>query len=560
MSSIAIGTCQAGNVVLPKFARDTHMHVMGSSGAGKSYFLEHMLRRDILNSEAGVLLIDPHGELYDNLLDWMVTSDIRTNQLHLLDLTDTEYSIGFNPLVSTDRDVSRRVADMVVAFERVWGNETSETPRLRKCLRMTLYPLAVHNLSLLDANIFTSTQHKALRKKLVGQLPSKAFQDEWAEFDTYSDKEFREYFESTRTRIFEFVTAPAIRPIIGQSENVLDFKKCMDEGHVVLVKLGENRRVHSSEAHVLGALLTSELFAAAKQRDVGAAKYKPFYAYIDECADYLNEDIARSLDETRKFGLHFILSHQRLGQLLRVSPEVYDAVMLNAQTKVVFNIDDDETAETLCKQLFRADIDLEIPKEILNKPVAVGQEIITLFSSSKTEAESKSSGTSSMYGTGASVGESVFSPIEGSNLGTTESTGASSVSVSGQSNARASATGQTRGESETLRTIYEVMPTAVYSLDEMLHLGIVSIRSLPPRAAIIKLRGMKAVRMTTIDIRNRKPIEAQVLHFVRQVQKNSVFSMPQRDAEAHILARSQRLISSTGRVIDDSYDPDSFMD
>ena len=536
------------------------MHVIGSSGSGKSYFLEHMLRRDILNSEAGVFLIDPHGELYDNLLDWMVTSDIRTNQLHLLDLSDTEHSIGFNPLVSTDREVSRRVADMVVAFERVWGNATSETPRLRKCLRMTLYPLAVHNLSLLDANIFTSTQHKALRQKLVGLLPSKAYQDEWAEFDTYSDREFREYFESTRTRIFEFVTAPSIRPIIGQTENVLDFKECMERGHVVLVKLSESKGVHKNEAQMLGALLTSDLFAAAKQRDVETAKYRPFYAYIDECADYLNEDIAKSLDETRKFGVHFILSHQRLGHLLRVSPEVYDAVMLNAQTKVVFNIDDDETAETLCKQLFRADIDLEVPKEILNKPVAIGQEIITLFSSTETEAESESFATSNVSGTGASAGESVFLPFEGSNLGTTESTGTSSVSVSGQSNSRASATGKTRGKSETLKTIYEVMPTAVYSLDEMLHLGIVSIRTLPRQHAIIKLRGMKAVRMKTVDVRSRKPIDAQVLNFVREAQKTSVFSMPQRDAEAHILARSQRLFSSTGRVIDDSYDPDSFMD
>ena len=44
--------------------RKIHMHVIGSSGSGKSRLLEWMMRGDLKNRQ-GFCLIDPHGELYD---------------------------------------------------------------------------------------------------------------------------------------------------------------------------------------------------------------------------------------------------------------------------------------------------------------------------------------------------------------------------------------------------------------------------------------------------------------------------------------------------------------
>ena len=40
--------------------RKTHMHVIGSSGSGKSEFLEWMIRGDLRNRQ-GFCLLDPHG-------------------------------------------------------------------------------------------------------------------------------------------------------------------------------------------------------------------------------------------------------------------------------------------------------------------------------------------------------------------------------------------------------------------------------------------------------------------------------------------------------------------
>lgn len=562
MGSSVIGKRDGLPVVLPKSHRETHMHVIGASGSGKSYFLEHLIRRDIVAGR-GVCVIDPHGELYDNLVNWMVRKDIRVHQLHLINLSDSDSAVGFNPLCLTDRNPMRRASDMIAAFERVWGQDMSETPRLSKCLRMTLYPLAVHNLSLLEANAFTAYTNKHVRDPLLMGLPNtpegEAVRQEWFEFEEYDAKDFRNYFESTRTRIFEFTSAPSIAPIIGQTENVLDFRHCMDNGHVVLVNLKTEKAVHEKEAQVFGALVAAEMFAAAKQRDVQAAKYRPFYAYIDECADYLNSDIARSLDQTRKFGLHYILSHQRLGQLRDAGAGIHDAVTVNAQTKVVFRLGDEETSEFFAKQLFRSSFDLEMPKESMNKPVAVGQELIELYSEAESSAVAETTMSSSGAGESSSSGESVFVPLDLSERGMTESAGLGTSSFSGSASGSSQSQSHVHGRHQSLRTIYEIMPTALYSIDEQVHLAMVAIQDLPPRNAIVKLSGMRPVRMGTIDVTQSEALSVQLDMFKRFAHERSYYSLPVERVKEKIRERRELIFEDSAIEYDTDYDPDNFV-
>ena len=521
MSSIVIGTSDQERIVYDRSSRETHTHVIGVSGTGKSYFLESMIRSDIAKG-AGVCFIDPHGETAKNILSWLATSGIRHNQVHYLCPGEGDFSVGFNPLALPEASTSRRVSDMVTACERVWGgNSTVETPRLRKCLRATLFALAHHRLSLLEADMFTSVRHRDRRDTLVSQLPPGGIADEWAEFAAYSDREFREYFESTRSRLFEFATSPAIQPIIGQTEDVLDFSVCMERGDIVIVNLAESGTFTKREGQLLGAMITADLYSTARQRDVAKAKRQPFYCYIDECADYLNEDIAKSLDETRKYGLHYILSHQRLNQLRSVSDDCYDAVMANAQTKIVFKVDDDDSAEILCRHMLRADFDLEKPKETLIRPVAVGQEIIELFSWGSFETDTETSSYGSQEGTGSGDSVSMFVPDEGEGAGQTEGTSQAVSSGTSSSESFGRSTTQSETRNQTLQTVYELMPTAVYSLDEIIHLGINLIRNMPMRHALLRMSNQRAIPITTLEVKNRRPLKAQLDRYVRKLHQRS---------------------------------------
>lgn len=543
MTSLAIGESGGQKLVFTKAERDTHLHVIGASGTGKSFFLESLLRKDI-SAGNGVCFIDPHGQTIKNVLEWMTATGMRARQVHLIQPGTGEHSVGFNPLCLPGSSASRRVGDMVNAFERVWGgNSTTDTPRLRKCLRATLYALAHHKMSLLEAGVFTGQIDLNLRDHLISQLPRNGFDEEWAELTAYPPKEFREYFESTRTRIFEFVTSPAIRPIIGQTKDVLDFSTCMEQGHVVLVNLAESGTFTKQEGQLLGAMITADLYSSARQRETEKAKHKPFYCYIDECSDYLNEDIAKSLDETRKFGLHFVLSHQRLQQLRDVSDNCFDAVMSNAQAKVVFRLGDEDSADIMCRHMLRSQFDLERPKESMNRPVATGQQVIDLYGSSTTEVRASATSESVATGEGESEGTSTFvpkgteQPDAGEVGGFTELGGESAYSVAGSSASLSQANSETISSSQSLATVYEVMPTQLYSLEEIIHLGINSIRQMPNRHALVKIGSQDTAQVKTLDVRNYAPLPLQLNRRIAALAEQSQFTRTTADVEDDIEAR-----------------------
>jgi len=103
------------------------------------------------------------------------------------------------------------------------------------------------------------------------------------------------------------------------------------------------------------------------------------------------------------------------------------------------------------------------------------------------------------------------------------------------------------------------MPTAVYSLEEIMHLGIVAIREMPGRTAIVKIGKEKPVRITTFDIQNRMPMQIQVDNFRNRLQDKSRFTHTQNQIERDISARCKQLFDSVD-IFDDTYDPTSFME
>jgi hypothetical protein len=108
-SAIVLGRNQHGGVVLlPQRPRLEHAHIIGTTGGGKSKFLEHCIRQDIANG-SGVLVVDPHGEhpgsLYRSLLVWLQEKGYAAKRsIHLIDPNAPSHTVGFNPLDRPDSE------------------------------------------------------------------------------------------------------------------------------------------------------------------------------------------------------------------------------------------------------------------------------------------------------------------------------------------------------------------------------------------------------------------------------------------------------------------------
>src|ERR1700753_2369568 len=88
------------SLMLPRTSRDKHLYVCGGTGTGKSKFLESLIRQDILSwrkSRCGLLVLDPHGSLYDSLLEWLAWHKIDRPVIPI-DLRQDDWVVSYNLL------------------------------------------------------------------------------------------------------------------------------------------------------------------------------------------------------------------------------------------------------------------------------------------------------------------------------------------------------------------------------------------------------------------------------------------------------------------------------
>ncbi len=105
-------------LILTREQRSRHLYVTGSTGSGKSKFLEYLIRQDIVNwreSECGLLLLDPHGAIYDGLMHWLArASFVRERPIIPIDLRRDDWVVAYNLLRTREQIAVSVVTDNLV--------------------------------------------------------------------------------------------------------------------------------------------------------------------------------------------------------------------------------------------------------------------------------------------------------------------------------------------------------------------------------------------------------------------------------------------------------------
>jgi len=156
-NDLNIGNVVGRNATLtfPRQSRDKHLYVCGGTGTGKSKFLEHLIRQDILNwrkSKCGLLVIDPHGSLYDSLMAWLSWINI-DRPVVPIDLRRDDWIIGYNLLRQRKTAATTVIVDNFVdAMSYVWGETgTDRTPLFARWATNVIRTLYEHGYTLVEA-------------------------------------------------------------------------------------------------------------------------------------------------------------------------------------------------------------------------------------------------------------------------------------------------------------------------------------------------------------------------------------------------------------------------
>jgi hypothetical protein len=535
VEKILLGKSRKGNpIYLPSKVRSTHMHVLGASGRGKSKFLEHLIREDIRQGN-GLCLIDPHGYLYEDLLRWIeVRGFLDRRKVILLEPTLEGWTFGFNPLdfgAANPDELSFAVDAMVKACAQVWGGEdTTQTPLLKRVLRSIFYALAAKHLTLLEALFLTNSDQAEARRYLTRDLQDYVFAEQWQMFNALAFREFEERFGSANNRLMEFLSGEIVRNVIGQTERVLDFRRAMDEGHVILVNLASRGRLSDDNARLLGALMVNDLFLKARHRP---PKSRPFYLYIDECSLFVNEDIARILDEARKFGLHLVLAHQHLSQLRRSGEAIYSAVMTNAQTKVIFGGLSVEDAETMARTVFMGEYQLEEAKYEYDTYAVTGY--VRAWLEHRSSSTGSFSGVSSSTGAsgGTSQADYVDAPVVKSDGWSSSASASSGVSTS-------ESWGQSEAFYPTIRR--QTLSGAFYSLEEQVYRSMALMVNQPTRKAIVKMPLERSHQVMTPEVEDAVARDERLRALRERAHRETPFAARADEVRETLAARRRRIL------------------
>src|SRR6266481_3044512 len=79
--------------------RRRHMYIIGKSGVGKSKLLELLIRQDIASGQ-GLCLMDPHGDVIEDIL--AAIPENRIDDVCIVDPSDMGFPASFNPLSNID--------------------------------------------------------------------------------------------------------------------------------------------------------------------------------------------------------------------------------------------------------------------------------------------------------------------------------------------------------------------------------------------------------------------------------------------------------------------------
>jgi len=324
--------------------RSRHCYIMGATGTGKSTLLYNMIVQDMRNGE-GIAVIDPHGDLYNQIL--RAVPESRIDDVILIDPCDFEYSVGINFLECSGQykrvEMNFIANEMLKIFDRLYDLGRTGGPVFELYLRNSLFLLMdseYQGATLMDLPmIFEDDEFRAFLKSKCKNPMVENFWSKQAE-KISGENGLRNMGPYITSKLNQFTSNALLRPIIGQSKSTVDFRKAMDEGKIILVNLSKGL-LGQLDVQLLGMLIIGKLFSSALGRvNMRPEDRRPMFLYVDEFQNFTTDTVAYLLSEARKFGLYLTLANQNLAQLDSHDGKqnILDAVLGNVSTTLIFRL------------------------------------------------------------------------------------------------------------------------------------------------------------------------------------------------------------------------------
>jgi len=320
--------------------RTRHHYIIGKSGTGKSVYISALARQDVRNGD-GVCVIDPHGDLVEEILEYIPKH--RAKDVIYFDAGNEERPMGMNLFeIKHIAEADRAVNDAVEMFVKMFGPEIFG-PRIQEYFKygsLTLLEDMEEGATLIDVpRLFTDEAYRNYKTGRVKNPVVRNFRDKT--YNAMGDREKQEIIPYFTSKFVSFITNSLIRNIIGQTKSWFNFEDVMNNQKILLINLSKGK-IGQLNAQLLWMIMVSKIYNGAMARaKIPKKERKDFYLYVDEFQNFVTDTFADILSEARKYRLNLIMAHQFIAQLDGTGSEksqVKDAVFGNVGTMQSFKV------------------------------------------------------------------------------------------------------------------------------------------------------------------------------------------------------------------------------
>ncbi len=294
------------DVLLDENILNHHLHVLGSTGSGKTSLVVLPLARQTLDKERGCCFIDFKGDevfkKYVRKKAWE-----HKKKFYYFSIDPHEASIGYNPLSSGD--ILSKVDRIMTALELIYQG---------------------------PAGFYSNVQAMTfveLLKKMASQKEEINFLHVKEDLD---DPRFLMSVDVKSQEIKGLLAAISwIAGVDVINRDQLDLSNVIKNGDVAFFAL--KSQVNTRLAEAIGKMLIIDLKSQAvfrKETD------PPYFIFIDEFQNLACSHFVDVISKVRSANFCLVLSNQSRGNLSSVSHAFENAIFTNTATKVIFTQED----------------------------------------------------------------------------------------------------------------------------------------------------------------------------------------------------------------------------
>ncbi|MBP6085349.1 type IV secretion system DNA-binding domain-containing protein [Candidatus Gracilibacteria bacterium] len=318
--------------------RFRHFYIIGQTGMGKSVLQKSLIKQD-MKAGHGLCVVDPHGELVDDCMEWVPPE--RLKDVIVFDPSDTKFPLGINMLEAKTPEEKDFIAlDAMNMMIGLFGPEIFG-PRIQDYFRngcLTLMDDEEEGGALTDiVRLFTDEKWQQYKVSKVKNPIVKSF---WTkQMAATGAREKEEMIPFLAAKFGAFVTNTTMRNIVGQTKSSFDFGEAMNTKKIIFVKLAKGL-IGDINANLLGMIFVNKIQVAAMRRaSMSADDRQPFFLYVDEFQNFVTDAFESILSEARKYKLGLVIAHQYIAQLVKDNNDkVKNAVFGNVGTMLNFKI------------------------------------------------------------------------------------------------------------------------------------------------------------------------------------------------------------------------------